>query len=157
MQPGSRRVAEPVQRVGQPHLEGGLQPQVPGPAGQLDRLAAGVQGLLGPPGVLLHPLRRELQRLGISSEEVVTLEAVMNPQGELVGTQVTEHSPNLSIGSDRLLQQACIQGFFDRNPPRGAEAADGNIHFIIRTRVLALAGPNQMQYGYRVAFQAGLL
>ena len=74
---------------------------------------------------LLISLRRELQRLGISSEEVVTLEAVMNPQGELVGTQVTEHSPNLSIGSDRLLQQACIQGFFDRNPPLGLTGAGG--------------------------------
>jgi hypothetical protein len=106
---------------------------------------------------LLISLRRELQRLGVSSEEVVTLEAVMSPQGDLIGTHVSEHSPNLSIGTDRLLQQACLQGFFDRNPPRGAEAADGNIHFIIRTRVLAIAGPNQMQYGYRVAFQAGLL
>jgi hypothetical protein len=106
---------------------------------------------------LLISLRRELSRFGQSTEEIVTLEAIMSPKGDLVATEVTQHSPNLSLGSDRLLQQACRQGFFDRNPPPGAEAADGNIHFVIRTRVLAMAGPNQAHYGYRVAFQAGLL
>jgi hypothetical protein len=106
---------------------------------------------------LLIALRRELARLGQSAEEIVTIEAIMSPKGDMVGMEVTQHSPSLSLGTDRLLQQSCRQGFFDRNPPPGAESADGNIHFVMRTRVLAMVSPNQAQYGYRVAFQAGLL
>jgi hypothetical protein len=106
---------------------------------------------------LLILLRRELARFGQSTEEIVTIEAVMSPEGDLVATEVTQHSRQLSLGTDRLIQQACLQGFFDRNPPPGAEAADGNIHFLLRTRVLAVASAGGVQYGYRIAFQAGLL
>ena len=69
----------------------------------------------------------------------------MSPQGELIdaGDRALRAT---SLGTDRLLQQACMDGFFDRNPPPGAETADGNIHFSSAPRPVArIAGPNQMQ------------
>jgi hypothetical protein len=106
---------------------------------------------------LLISLRHELSRSRQTTEETVTMEAIMTRKGDLFATQVTERSAQLGLGTDRLLQLACRQGFFDRNPPPGAEAADGNIHFLLRTRVLAMVSPNRARYGYRIAFQAGLL
>jgi outer membrane biosynthesis protein TonB len=106
---------------------------------------------------LLISLRHELSRSRQATEETVTMEAIMTPRGDLLATKVTERSAQLGLGTDRLLQLACTQGFFDRNPPPGAEAEDGNIHFLLRTRVLAMVSPNRAQYGYRIAFQAGLL
>lgn len=105
---------------------------------------------------LLILLRRELPGLAGTAEETVTMEAIMTRGGDLASLTIKERSSDLSIGSGRMLQQACRQGFFDRNPPAGAESDDGQIHFLLRTHILAMGDGGGVRYGYRVAFQAGL-
>ncbi len=106
---------------------------------------------------LVISLRHDLSRAGALTQEFVTVEAVMNRKGDMVSLQIKDRSATSTLGTDRNLQQACYQGFFDRNPPPGAEAADGNIHFLFDTRVMAMADPRGMAVGYRAIFQAGLL
>jgi hypothetical protein len=105
---------------------------------------------------LLILLRRELPNLAGTAEETVTMEAVMTRDGDLASLTIKERSSDLSVGSGRMLQQACRQGFFDRNPPAGAESDDGQIHFLLQTHVLAVGDGRGLRFGYRVAFQAGL-
>jgi len=63
---------------------------------------------------------------------VVTVEAVMDRRGHFVSANVLENSGNTSAGMDRMLLAAATPDtFFDANPPSGAEASDGNIHFML--------------------------
>lgn len=70
-----------------------------------------------------------------SAEEYATLEAIMDKQGQLVSVNVKDRSVSVALATDQNLQNACREGFFDRNPPAGAEANDGNIHFLFQARV----------------------
>jgi hypothetical protein len=105
---------------------------------------------------LLILLRRDLPNFAGTVEETVALEAIMTRDGELASLNIKERSSAQSIGSGRMLQQACRQGFFDRNPPAGAESDDGQIHFLLQSHILAVGDGRGVRYGYRVAFQAGL-
>ena len=100
-------------------------------------------------------LRRDLPRAAVSAQESVTVEAIMNRRGNLVSVQITDRSATNSTALDRHLQRACHQAFFDLNPPAGAEAADGNIHFLFRTQIEVFIAPNGVSYGGLL--MAGLL
>lgn len=102
-------------------------------------------------------LRRELSQLAGGGRESVTLEAVMNRDGDLVTLNLKGRSAGASLGTDRSLQRACYEGFFDRNPPPGAEANDGNIHFLLNAQVMSLVSPDGRRLGYQAVFSAGLL
>lgn len=103
-------------------------------------------------------LRRNLDtRRADSAEEFATIEAVMDKQGRLLSISAKDRSVNAALGTDRNLQAATREGFFDRNPPPGAEASDGNIHFLFDARVALLIDPGRGLVGYRALFQAGLL
>jgi len=108
-------------------------------------------------GHLVILLRRELEGVSASNREWVTLEALMSKSGELLSLEVKERSSSASLNLDRTLQRACHEGFFDRNPPGGAEAEDGKIHFVLHTRVATVAGPDGRTLGYSALFSAGLL
>lgn len=56
------------------------------------------------------------------------VEAVMDMKGNLVGMKLRQSSG--SEKWDKLAQDACRAGAWDGNPPKGAESADGYIHFI---------------------------
>ena len=56
------------------------------------------------------------------------VEAVMDTKGNLVGMKLRQ--PSGSEKWDKLAQDACRAGAWDGNPPKGAESADGYIHFI---------------------------
>jgi len=61
-----------------------------------------------------------------------TVEAVMDRKGRFVGAKLVEHTGANSVGVDRMLLGAATPDtFFDANPPSGAEASDGNIHFML--------------------------
>jgi len=92
-----------------------------------------------------------------SVEEFATIEAIMDKQGRLLSIQPKDRSGNAALGTDRNLQAATHEGFFDRNPPPGSEGADGNIHFIFAAHVGLLTDPGRGVVGYRALFQAGLL
>jgi len=102
-------------------------------------------------------LRRSLNgATGQGSQEYSTVEAVMDRQGRLISLTTKERSPQGALDSDRNLQAACREGFFDRNPPDGAQAADGNIHFVFEVRVALLVN-GRGPVGYDGLFAAGLL
>lgn len=103
-------------------------------------------------------LRRSIDARGAESvEEYATIEAIMDKQGRLLSIQARDRSTNAALATDRNLQAATREGFFDRNPPPGAEGSDGNIHFLFDARVGLLTEPGRGVVGYRALFQAGLL
>jgi TonB family protein len=67
-----------------------------------------------------------------------TVEAVMSPRGQLLAVRLLD--PSGSQAFDRVLNQAVSKGTRDPNPPMGAKAADGNIHFIFKARSWAESG-----------------
>lgn len=103
-------------------------------------------------------LRRSIDsRSAESVEEYATIEAIMDKHGQLLSIQARDRSTNAALATDRNLQAATKEGFFDRNPPPGAESNDGNIHFLFDARVGLLSDPGRGVVGYRALFQAGLL
>jgi len=104
-------------------------------------------------------LRRSVSSGGVgqSVEEAATVEAVMDKQGNLVSLNTKDRSLNAMLATDRNLQAAVHEAFFDRNPPAGAEANDGNIHFMFDVRVGLVVEPGRGVAGYRALFGAGLL
>jgi len=92
-----------------------------------------------------------------SVEEAATIEAVMDKKGNLVALNAKDRSLNAALATDRNLQEAIRQAFFDRNPPNGAEANDGKIHFVFDVRVALRVDPGRGVAGYRALFGAGLL
>jgi hypothetical protein len=103
----------------------------------------------------LISLKRDLASSALATTETVEAEAIMDVQGEMVDFNVNQRSARISLASDRRLQQACNDGFFDRNPPPGARAKDGRIHFILRTAVQS--APTPRGNAYWVQLEAGLL
>jgi len=64
--------------------------------------------------------------------EFAVVEAIMSKKGRLVNARVIQRESNSTLAADRqLLAVATPDVFFDENPPPGAEASDGNIHFFL--------------------------
>jgi len=67
-----------------------------------------------------------------AGREYAVVEAIMSKSGQLVSAHVVERQSNSTLGADReLLSVTQPDIFFDANPPPGAEANDGNIHFVL--------------------------
>lgn len=60
------------------------------------------------------------------------VEAVMSPKGELL--KVTLEIRSGSGSFDELILKSAQKGARDPNPPEGAKAEDGNVHFIFKSR-----------------------
>lgn len=103
----------------------------------------------------LISLKREMAGSALPTSEMVEAEAIMDARGEMIAFNVSQRSTRIALASDRRLQQACYDGFFDRNPPPGARAKDGKIHFVFRTAVEYM--PTARGGGYYVFLSAGLL
>jgi hypothetical protein len=87
-------------------------------------------------------LRHNVSSLsGGSAQEYAIIEAVMDKRGRVVAINIKDRSTSITLATDRLLQSACQQGFFDRNPPPGAESNDGNIHFVFQAQVSVALAP----------------
>ncbi len=103
-------------------------------------------------------LRRSIGRGMMDSiEEGAVVEAVMDREGHLIEFKTKERSFNAALDTDRTLQSSVQQAFFDRNPPSGAEANDGKIHFLFQVKVALIADPARGVVGYRALMGAGLL
>jgi len=98
-------------------------------------------------------VRRVFQHLQMSLEQAVrargvvggrefaVVEAVMNKQGQLVTARVVQRESNSNLAADRrLLETTKPDIFFDANPPPGAEASDGNIHFVLLVDLMVQSG-----------------
>lgn len=68
------------------------------------------------------------------------IEAILSPQGTLIKTRIVEQSGSPSF--DRVVESATQSGAKDPNPPAGAQADDGTIHFIFKARSWTQFGAN---------------
>lgn len=71
---------------------------------------------------------QQLQRLG----DFTTIEAVLSPDGKFIRASIVGLSG--SDAFDSVVNTSVSQGASDPNPPEGARAKDGLIHFIFRAR-----------------------
>jgi hypothetical protein len=92
-----------------------------------------------------------------AAEEYATVEAVMDKKGQVVAIDIQRRSGSSAFATDRSLQAACREGFFDRNPPSGAEANDGKIHFVFDARVTLVMDRTGRRVPAWVMMGAGLL
>jgi TonB family protein len=67
-----------------------------------------------------------------------TVEAVLKPDGTFLRAQLIESSG--SDAFDSVLHTSASKGAVDPNPPAGAAAKDGNIHFIFKARSWSQVG-----------------
>jgi TonB family protein len=61
-----------------------------------------------------------------------TVEAILSPEGKFIRAAIVESSG--SDAFDSVLHTSAVKGTSDPNPPPGALAKDGNIHFIFKAR-----------------------
>ncbi len=106
---------------------------------------------------------RQAARSGIGSpgHEFAVVEAVMDRHGRFVSARVTRRESTSTFGADRILLSATSPDtFFDANPPPGAEAEDGNIHFVLLIDLQIVAAPDprsgRMAIGYQGIAGVGL-
>jgi hypothetical protein len=103
-------------------------------------------------------LRRSVDaRFAESVKEYAVVEAVMDRHGKLLNVSLKDRSGTVAVATDRNLQNACREGFFDRNPPSGAEANDGNIHFLFQAQVQLFVDPRSGGAAGGALMSAGLL
>jgi TonB family protein len=70
-----------------------------------------------------------------------TVVAVLNPTGKFIRAEIIESSG--SDAFDGVLHTSATKGASDPNPPPGAQAKDGNIHFIFKARSWSQIGVNR--------------
>jgi hypothetical protein len=100
---------------------------------------------------------RQASRRGASGRgrEFAQIEAVMSQEGRLLDARVIKRHSDTSLAAYReLLAVTRPEIFFDANPPPGAEASDGNIHFILQVELSVdvavnrrTAAPSTAYYG----------
>lgn len=64
--------------------------------------------------------------------DFTTIEAILSPEGRFISLHLVEGSGSPSF--DSVVKQAVAGGMKDPNPPAGARASDGMIHFIFKAR-----------------------
>lgn len=72
--------------------------------------------------------------------QYAVIEAILSARGELIKTQIIEQSGSSSF--DLVVESAAQSGAKDPNPPTGAQAEDGTIHFIFKARSWTQLGAN---------------
>jgi hypothetical protein len=70
--------------------------------------------------------------------DFTTIEAILSPEGRFVTMRLVEGSGSPQF--DAVVKQAVPAGMKDPNPPAGARASDGMIHFIFKARSWAAIG-----------------
>jgi hypothetical protein len=100
---------------------------------------------------------RQASRRGASGRgrEFAQVEAVMSREGRLLNARVLRRHSDTSLAAYReLLAVTRPEIFFDANPPSGAEASDGHIHFILQIELSVdvavnrrTAAPSTAYYG----------
>lgn len=74
-----------------------------------------------------------------------TIEAILSPDGKFIKLQQIQ--PSGSRAFDSVVQLAVSAGARDPNPPEGARASDGMIHFIFKAKSWAAMGVNNRSGG----------
>jgi hypothetical protein len=76
-----------------------------------------------------------------------TIEAILSPRGELL--RVLIHAGSGSARFDRIVEASVTRGARDPNPPPGAAAPDGNVHFIFKAKSWSEVGHQGRMYERR--------
>jgi len=76
----------------------------------------------------------EVRQIG----DFTSIEAILSPQGKFISLNLLGGSGSSSF--DSVVQLSVRAGARDPNPPAGARAEDGNIHFIFKARSWASVG-----------------
>jgi len=96
--------------------------------------------------------RGEVQRV----RDVSLIKVVMSPDGKLMSASLLDSSGSRVF--DRLSLGATEEGAWDNNPPKGARAADGNIHFVFAMQTWSRINPGAREGEERwIRMQIGLL
>ncbi len=74
-------------------------------------------------------------------QDFTTVEAVLSPDGKFIRATIIGHSGSEAF--DSVVNTSVGQGASDPNPPEGARAKDGLIHFIFRARSWSQMGTNR--------------
>jgi hypothetical protein len=98
-----------------------------------------------------------VQEYAVSVQEYAVVEAVMDRQGRLLTVNLKDRSRTIVLATDRILENACREGFFDPDPPSGAETNDGNIHFTFQVHVQLAVDPRSGGLTGGASMSAGLL
>jgi outer membrane biosynthesis protein TonB len=77
--------------------------------------------------------------------DFATIEAILSIDGKFLGAKIVETSG--SDAFDAVVNQSVKQGASDPNPPPGAQASDGRIHFIFKARSWSQVGVNRRTGG----------
>jgi TonB family protein len=85
----------------------------------------------------------------------VTVHATMSGEGKLLDATI-EQTSGTSV-FDRVVLEAASRGSWDQNPPGGARGADGNIHFIFKSRTWARLGGDGQREQRWLLLATGLL
>lgn len=83
------------------------------------------------------------------------VEAVMDPAGKLLS--VTLKGISGSAAFDAIVEKAANDGTWDQNPPKTAQAADGNIHFIFYSKTWSRTAGDTMREQRWIMLGTGLL
>ncbi len=83
----------------------------------------------------------EVRRIG----DFATIEAVLSPEGRFMTMHLIEGSGSAAF--DSVVKLSVSGGARDPNPPEGARASDGNIHFIFKARSWSSVGVNPRSGG----------
>lgn len=79
---------------------------------------------------------QELARMEISQiRDFSEIEAILDTKGKLLELRLKNSSGSPRF--DQILKQAANLGSWDQNPPAGANAADGKIHFLYKAKTWA--------------------
>lgn len=83
------------------------------------------------------------------------VEAIMSPTGKLLS--VTIKGISGSAAFDTIVEKAAKDGTWDQNPPKTAQAADGNIHFIFYSKTWSRTAGDTMREQRWIMLGTGLL
>ncbi len=90
----------------------------------------------------------------LHARRFATVQAIMSKEGKLLDAAIVESSGSSSF--DQVILQAARQGSWDQNPPPGALANDGKIHFIFRSKTWVRAGSEGFRESRWILLAAGL-
>lgn len=89
------------------------------------------------------------------ASRTTTIFATLSPTGKLLTVRIDESSGSTQF--DQTVYQSIQNGAWDQNPPGGAVAADGNIHFVFQSQLRTQPAPTPSGEARWLILGTGLL
>ncbi len=91
----------------------------------------------------------------IKLRHFATIHVTMSPEGKLISSKIAKSSGSKAF--DLVIKKSAKKGAWDQNPPSGATASDGNIHFVFQSRVWARGAVEGVREQRWILLGTGLL